>query len=241
MEGECRGIVLKADRAARRICALTPEGLWHFFHPIPSAGRTARAPKVLAAALNPLCHSHFVYTARERGWGWLRQAHLVEILWPSESQDQGELLARLEAGAHLRHLVLLSQQPAGDCPKLFQLLMSSLRQLMREEKWPTVLAVFAVKLLIHEGQWPQPLQCAHCELAIGDEAVIMSIVGISCERCWPRQAKADGEVRFSKEQVTLLQGVGLHREWAALRALDIDGELAQKIALAAQQLLHLGK
>ncbi len=238
MEGECRGIVLKADRTARRICALTPEGLWHFFHSNPTSGGASRAPGVCAAALNPLCHAQFTYTSRERGWGWLRQAQLVEVLWPSQNPGRGDLLERLEVGAHLRHLVLLSQQPASDCPGLFQLLKSSLRHLIRGEEWATVLAAFAVKLLLHEGQWPQPLQCSKCELALGEEDAAVGADGILCARCWLRQPNSDCEIRFSAEQVTRLQGIGLHREWSALRSLAIDRELAQKIARAAQLLLQ---
>ena len=248
MDGECSGIVVKADRVARRISALTPGGMWHFSHPSPSRGQPTRSARVFAAALNPLCHSHFIFTSRERGWGWLKGAQLIEILWPSQSHSDGEmtgdqrgaLLAQLRVGARLRGLILSSQQPAGDCPLLFQLLLVSLRQLVRGAPAAAVLAAFAVKLLLHEGLWSLPMQCARCDSAIERRGIAIDASGVYCDNCTAHARGTDFPFKFTLEEVELIQAVGVNRDWPTLNALPIGEDLAERIAAVVELLVREG-
>lgn len=244
-ELQLRGIVLRSDRADRRISALTPQGLWHFTHPNPSRKGGARAA-VLASALNPLCLSHFTFISRERGWGWLRSAQLEAVLWPDlgggsgkSAEQRQQMLDSLKVSSRLRRLTLLSQQPAADSPLLFQLLLTCLRRLLSGSPPSAILGIFGVKLLMHEGRWPAKPACLLCDANLLGRELLLGSEGFLCLNCQKRGEAPAGGVQFTQNETDRLCGIGLRRTWSELAELEIGSLLGEKIASAAEMIaLH---
>lgn len=217
---------------------LTPEGVWNFSHPRPSQG--PRLAKVMASALNPPCLSWISYIYRARGWGWLRQAQLIEALWPQltpgSRADSEDLLSRLEASSYMRKMILVSQQPAQAAPFLFQLMLTSLRHLQKGGSAKRILSLFSIKLLLHEGLWPQPLQCLQCARDIESAMLIALPQGFFCSDC-ARGAGAK-RVEFESFEVLLLTTIGCLRDWRALGELPLENSTGEKIRAATEMILE---
>lgn len=244
-EAHLLGIVLRSDRENRRLTALTPKGLWHFHHPNPSR-KGGMGAKVFASALNPLCLSHLTFISREGGWGWLQSAQLEEILFPDLGTTHGKnghqhrrVLNSLRVSTRLRRLVLLSQQPCDDCPLLFKLLLTCLRRLLQSSSPFTILAIFAVKLLMHEGRWPARPECLICKGTILGQTTQLGAEGFLCLNCQKRALVATNEIKFTGTEIDQLCGIALCRAWDKLMEFEIDLQFGEKIAgLAELILLH---
>lgn len=135
----------------------------------------------------------------------------------------------------MRRLILRSQQLAEATPLLFQLLLTGFRHLIKGAAPGGVLALFSIKLLIHEGLWPRPLQCSQCGQTIKEESLAALPGGLVCADCALRMGTK--RVEFADFEVAVLNALSGLRDWRALGQLPFGEFLGEKMALAAELIL----
>ncbi len=225
IEKQEEGIVLQTlayRESSRIISILTPHsGIIRLIAKQVSAKKSP-----LVHLTTPLCRAHFTYHIKRSSLYRLIDGHALDL-----HLSLREKYAFLrEAGAMVR-LILTSQLQGKPSPRLYQLLLFSLRQLPQMVFPETLRASFMLKLLKHEGLLSISSRCLRCtkrssEKLQGGESL--------CAPCSSPEA-----LSFSQKEWALLSTLADTRLFAVLQPLALPQPLAHSLdTLFAQFFPH---